>query len=172
MHGESELLSGRRVEWEPTCAALRFSSICRRARESRNYAPLLLACVEAWWVNVAWASVRKCHPSECSDASYRSPMDWYAVRSVLKNQDAYEERITLWRAASFEDAIAKAEAEAAKYAWDDVVVLPFSQSYRLDRAPQDGSEVFSLIRRSPLPPDEYLDAFFSTGDELEETIGS
>jgi hypothetical protein len=28
--------------------------------------------------------------------SYRSGMDWFAVRCVLKNQDAYEERITLW----------------------------------------------------------------------------
>jgi|GEM_PF-5333624 len=33
-----------------------------------------------------------------------------------------------------------------------------------------GAEVFSLIRRSELSPDAYLDSFFSTGSELEQSI--
>jgi len=54
-------------------------------------------------------------------------MDWFAVRQIIKNKDAYEERITLWRATSAEDAVAKAEAEAAEYVWDDGAVLAFSE---------------------------------------------
>ena len=99
-------------------------------------------------------------------------MDWFAVRHVIKNRDAYEERSTLWRATSAEDAIAKAEAEAAEYVWEDLTVLPLFQSYRLADKPEDASEVFSLIRHSPLPPDEYLDAFFSTGNELHKPTQS
>jgi hypothetical protein len=40
----------------------------------------------------------------------------------------------------------------------------------LEEAPRDGAEVFSLIKRSPLLPDAYLDSFFSTGAELEQSI--
>jgi hypothetical protein len=54
----------------------------------------------------------------------------------------------------------------------DAAVLPLFQSYRLADAPEDASEVFSRIRHSPLPPDEHLDAFFSTGNELQEPTTS
>jgi|GEM_PF-6623242 len=37
-------------------------------------------------------------------------MRWFAVRHVIKNADAYEERITVWEAASAEEAIARAES--------------------------------------------------------------
>ena len=97
-------------------------------------------------------------------------MGWYAVRHVIKNEDAYEERITVWEAASAEEAIARAESEAAEYAWEGTEPLSLYQSFELDEAPRDGAEVFSLIRRSELPPSQYLDAFFSTGSELEQTI--
>jgi hypothetical protein len=97
-------------------------------------------------------------------------MAWFAVRLVIKNQDAHEERITLWRAESFEVAIARAEADAKEYIWDALEVLPIAQSFQLADTPSDGTEVFSLIRRSPLPPDEYLNAFFSTGDELQQDL--
>jgi hypothetical protein len=41
------------------------------------------------------------------------------------------------------------------------------QSYRLSSGPSDGGEVFSLIRRSELAADRYLDTFFDTGSELQ-----
>ena len=53
-------------------------------------------------------------------------MGWYGVRHVIKwddrveNGNSYEERVTLWRADSFDDAIRRAETEAAehvKYHW-------------------------------------------------------
>jgi hypothetical protein len=45
-------------------------------------------------------------------------MGWFAVRCVFrgtKELTLYEERVTLWRADSFEDAIERAEAEADEY---------------------------------------------------------
>jgi hypothetical protein len=99
-------------------------------------------------------------------------MEWFAVRHVIKNEDAYEERITLWRADSFEDAVARAEAEAAEYAWEGTEPLQLYQAYLLPDEPGDGAEVFSLIRRSQLPPRDYLGTFFETGSEVQGNASS
>ena len=45
--------------------------------------------------------------------------------------------------------------------------LGLAQAYRLVDEPGHGAEVFSLIRRSDLPGDDYLNAFFDTGAEYE-----
>jgi hypothetical protein len=107
---------------------------------------------------------------------------WFAVRCVFRSGwpepspddppgHDYEERITLWRASSAEEAIAKAEAEAQDYASTieeaPSEFLGLSQSYELFDNPEDGAEVFSLIRRSVLNPEDYLTAFFDTGDERQ-----
>lgn len=97
-------------------------------------------------------------------------MDWFAVRHVVANEGSFEERITLWLAASAEKAIARAESEVAEYT--DAVggrALGLFQSYRLADQPVDGAEVYSLMRRSALPPESYLDTFFNTGEEFQET---
>ena len=100
-----------------------------------------------------------------------SSMDWYAVRHVIENGGNYEERVTLWRADSFENAIAQAETEAADYASKyphDGRALGLFQSFKLADSPgDDGAEVFSLIRASALSPDEYLNRFFDTGAEFQ-----
>ncbi len=97
-------------------------------------------------------------------------MEWFAVRHVIENDGSFEERITLWRASSEDDAIARAEREAEEYAasahWR---VLDMFQCYRLPETPADGHEVFSLIRRSELAAGPYLDSFFDTGNELQRT---
>ncbi len=96
-------------------------------------------------------------------------MEWFAVRHVIANEAAFEERITLWRTASAEDAIARAEREAAEYT--NTVggrALDLFQSYWLPEEPADGAEVFSLIRDSELAPDAYLNTFFDTGAEYQE----
>lgn len=103
---------------------------------------------------------------------------WFSVRCVFASgrpaagdTGQYEERVTLWRAASLDDAIARAEEEAREYAStieeSPDTYLGLAQAYMLADEPGDGAEVFSLIRRSELPHDEYLDAFFDTGDECE-----
>ncbi|MER5637269.1 hypothetical protein ABT095_09955 [Kitasatospora sp. NPDC002227] len=97
-------------------------------------------------------------------------MDWYAVRCVFEwtswEGRTYEERITLWQAASAEEAIALAEAEALTYAADNGFrYLELAQSYHLYDTPGQGAEVFSLLRDSGLEPEQYLDAYFDTGGE-------
>lgn len=63
---------------------------------------------------------------------------WFAVRCVFEwpseagESRTYEERLTLWRARSLDEAISKAESEAAEYAQADhpaLVPLDFAQAY-------------------------------------------
>lgn len=105
--------------------------------------------------------------------------EWYAVRCVfVKDLDAeeseafrYEERITLWRARSAEEAIALAEAEADQYCKANEVRRPsLAQAYHLFDPPGHGEEVFSLMRDSALPPSAYLDRFFDTGTERQTDV--
>ncbi|GAA4606162.1 hypothetical protein GCM10023195_21900 [Actinoallomurus liliacearum] len=99
---------------------------------------------------------------------------WYGVRCVIRwpQNTAYEESITVWRAASFGAAIEKAETEARDYAatcggeYTDLAQAFFIGDENLIT---DGAEVFSLIRRSGLGPDDYLTTFFDTGDEHQGT---
>ena len=105
--------------------------------------------------------------------------EWYAVRCVFRTAwiDApdgppedtlYEERITLWQATSAEEAIGLAEQEAEDYAGEEDEYLQLAQAYKLFDEPGSGAEVFSLMRSSPLEPDQYLDAFFDTGTERSQ----
>jgi len=107
---------------------------------------------------------------------------WYAVRCVFRLDDGgptstYEERITLWRAPSADEAIEMAEAEAVGYAeaLEHAEYTGFAQSFNLfvGDAVGHGDEVFSLMRDSELDTEDYLDAFFDTGAEhqgvLDET---
>lgn len=98
---------------------------------------------------------------------------WYSVRCVFAFEGTtggrtnFEERITLWRAESFDAAIAMAERDAVDYA-ENVGgrYLGLAQSYHLAEAsPTSGIEVFSLIRESDLDPDDYMSCFFDTGTE-------
>jgi hypothetical protein len=101
---------------------------------------------------------------------------WYSVRCVfqLPTDDdgyAYEERITIWKATDFDEAIALAETEAAEYVTGmDMTYIGLAQSFHLFGEPSVGQETFSLIRESDLPPDEYLDTFFDTGREFQSHI--
>lgn len=106
---------------------------------------------------------------------------WFAVRCVFRSPEAeaegataYEERITLWWAASFEDAIDRAETEAASYAAETpgCEYLDLAQAFQLgvEGAVGDGDEVFSLIRDSDLDPDAYLDRFFDDGEEYQGEV--
>lgn len=100
--------------------------------------------------------------------------DWFTVRCVFRwvSSDGmpYEERITLWRAESLDDAMEHAEQEAIEYARRNKVEFTgFAQAYQLaeDQSPEHGMEVFSLLRDSELDPEAYVRAFFDTGAEHE-----
>jgi len=104
------------------------------------------------------------------------PVDsqWYTVRCVFQSDSddgfAYEERLTLWQAESFDQAISLAEAEAVEYAEHlQVKYVGLAQAYLLvdPDPPTSGAEVFSLVRDSDLAPRDYLDRFFNTGRERQ-----
>ncbi|KRB74013.1 hypothetical protein ASE01_18635 [Nocardioides sp. Root190] len=110
-----------------------------------------------------------------------STKSWYGVRCVfaaahdkpwgprdLQPQERfYEERVTLWHAKSFKKAIALAEVEARIYAENlECEYTGLAQAFRFDDKPKQGTEVFSLLRRSTLDAPEYLDHFFDTGAEV------
>jgi hypothetical protein len=100
---------------------------------------------------------------------------WFSVRCLFRlNAEApatYEERITLWRASSPEEAVTLAEAEASEYAADVTgEYLGLAQAYSLADEPGHGAELFSLLRDSQLQPAAYLNAFFDTGDEHQGAL--
>ncbi|WP_241827152.1 DUF4288 domain-containing protein [Streptomyces graminilatus] len=100
---------------------------------------------------------------------------WYGVRCVFRHGDleVYEERVTLWVARSLDEAIARGEAEAAEYCegLDGVEYTGFAEAYAMYDSPEEGAEVFSLMRESRLPSDDYVRRFFATGDERIGAVG-
>ena len=89
---------------------------------------------------------------------------WYSVRCVFRDDDVYEERITLWRAGGYDEAIARAEDEARRLPSE---YLGLAQAFWLFDEPADGREVFSMLRQSTLCPSEYVSRYFDTGDEIQ-----
>lgn len=106
-------------------------------------------------------------------------MGWYSVRCIFRlNDDSegespYEERITLWLADDFDTAIELAEAEALDYIEDtDFAYLGLAQCFSLGddiHQLRPGTEVYSLVRKSDLQPEQYLDTFFDTGAEYQRS---
>lgn len=76
----------------------------------------------------------------------------------------------LWQASSLDEAIARAEIEAAEYAGADDRYLGLAQAFALADEPGDGVEVYSLIRDSELEPTGYLDTLFDTGTEYQQMV--
>ena len=103
---------------------------------------------------------------------------WFGVRCIFWHDgDSYEERITMWRATSLDEAIAQAEEEAQEYCEGlDCKYVGLAQAYgpATTREQEDaveiapGTEVFSLVRLSAFEPSEYIDRFFDTGSEIQE----
>jgi len=104
------------------------------------------------------------------DGSESEP-GWFGVRCIFhwSEPPTYEERITLWHADSLDDAIEQAEAEAYRYAEAlHSEYLQLAQAYWIGPTqPAHGAEVFSLLRDSTLEPDDYVDAFYDTGQERQ-----
>lgn len=101
---------------------------------------------------------------------------WYSAKTVYRHRlvqngvakTLFEERVVLFRAANFEDAIAKTETEANRYcsAVENVVYLDFVSVYYLpEETVGDGTEIYSLMRDSDLSDKEYLARFHDGGYE-------
>jgi hypothetical protein len=97
-------------------------------------------------------------------------MALFAVRSVIKFDDLYEERVVLFTASDSEDASQKAVTESLEYvdALGSGLDCGLQQIYQLDGTEiSDGTEVFSLMRTSELGADAYLSRHFDTGTERQ-----
>jgi hypothetical protein len=110
----------------------------------------------------------------CEMPKDSSGPQWFTVRCLFgaarDKGFVYEERMTLWFADSFDNAISFAEKEAAVYAKaNKLEYLDLAQVCLLPGHPTSGAEVFSLVRDSELGTDEYLDSFFDTGTERQSS---
>ena len=98
-------------------------------------------------------------------------VSWFGVRTVafFPSLSVYEERVTIWKAASLDDALELAEAEGQQYCdTHEARWCGLAQAYRIgDAALTAGSEVFSLMRTSDLDHNSYVSAFFDTGAERQ-----
>jgi len=95
-------------------------------------------------------------------------LEWFTVRCIFRfSPSTYEERITLWQASDIDAALQLAEREAITYVDEGGAeeYLGTAQAYRIGDKPEDSAEVFSLLRHSSLSANEYIENFFSTGDE-------
>ena len=102
---------------------------------------------------------------------------WYTVKCLFYHPTRrsagddflYEERVTLWRAESFQEAHGLAEEEARQYAEEaKCVFVKSTDSFHLfDQEVGSGVEVYSAMRGSNLRPDYYEKTFCVTsGDRL------
>lgn len=100
------------------------------------------------------------------------PLQWYSVRCHFRvDEGHYEERITVWQAVGFDEAINLAEAEAESYPDGDY--LGSCDCFHLPDAgmqASQGAEIYSLVRASNLEPDTYLRTFFFTGSERSAEV--
>lgn len=101
---------------------------------------------------------------------------WFGARTIYRVEKSntvtsenklYEERVVLFDANSFDEAITKAEKEAETYASNtNLTYLGYVNVFALyNNKIEDGTEVYSLMRESELEADVYIDKFFDTGSE-------
>jgi hypothetical protein len=105
---------------------------------------------------------------------------WYGAKCLFEHLDlseepgrtVYEERVVLIRATDWDDAIARSEADAARYAGElpGVRYLGFMDGYHIGPVPRitEGTEVYSLMRESALAGKDYLDRYCDDGTERRQ----
>ena len=104
---------------------------------------------------------------------------WYSVKCIFRHdhlsqkaeEHCYEERVVVLKAVSLDHAIELGEAEARAYAGDEGTshYIEFISAYHLYKpeiAP--GAEVFSIMRRSNLNKDAFLDRYYDDGTECAQ----
>jgi hypothetical protein len=73
-----------------------------------------------------------------------SEQSWYGVRCVFRHRElgVYEERLTLWRATSLDEAISRGELEAHEYCadLDGVEYVDFAEAYRMFGEPGERTD--------------------------------
>jgi Domain of unknown function (DUF4288) len=96
---------------------------------------------------------------------------WYSVRCLFRSDRiddgqpvrTFEERVVIFRAVSYEGAIAKGEAEAKKYAenWPHPKILEHIVAFGiLEEELNEGQEVWSCMRDLDISDEEFLKRFY------------
>jgi hypothetical protein len=94
---------------------------------------------------------------------------WFAVQSIFlieagavlaERGQAYEDRITLWPAATAEEAVEKARIDSERYASENGYdQIDHISTYKLFDPTVDGAEVWSVTGESWLDPENYVERF-------------
>lgn len=104
---------------------------------------------------------------------------WFGVKCLFEHRGleakpgnrVYEERIIVVLASSFEEAVARAETEAAEYIGGHGKYLGFCDAYGTGRAVlAEGGEVYSLMREVALDQREFIDRYHDDGTEKSREV--
>lgn len=96
---------------------------------------------------------------------------WYAVKCVYYDSinSLYEDRVTLYRAKTADEAMDKAEIEAREIceALDGYEFTGYIETFHLfDEEFKDGVELYSTLRKSKLSKKQYIKKYIRTGNEV------
>ncbi|HEX7900405.1 MAG TPA: DUF4288 domain-containing protein [Planctomycetota bacterium] len=108
---------------------------------------------------------------------------WFAAKSLHLHRDlagdrgasCFEERIVLIRAASVDDALKRAEREAARYARGQAAVefLGYLAVFALSGdAMEEGLEVYSILRSVALSKRDFIRRYYDDGSFHVEKLGT
>lgn len=103
---------------------------------------------------------------------------WYSAKCIIKHLDLlepgdvhYEERVVLLWADSLDHAIERGEEEAAEYVASigDAEYAGFVSVFRIGEEPiGDRCEVYSLMRKTSMETDDFLDRYHDDGTECTQ----
>jgi hypothetical protein len=105
---------------------------------------------------------------------------WYSVKGIFRwyfkdtgETANFEERVVLFRAGSFEEALALATDEARVYCTEDksanfkIESLGHFRAYLIDEKPTQGVEVFSRLMDSKLSAPSFLKRYYPSSHEQQ-----
>jgi hypothetical protein len=104
---------------------------------------------------------------------------WFSAKGLFRHgslskrsgKQVYEERIVLFRAGDFHEAIALADAEARQYAADleAAEYLGYVDVYELEPdSLGHEAEVYSLMRSTELNPEEFITRYHADGTQRSQ----
>lgn len=100
---------------------------------------------------------------------------WYGIKCLIEHDGlseepgshVYEERVVIFCAPDFDQAIARAEREVADYAQaNGARYIGYCNAYKIDAlAIEDGTEVYSVMREVPLPCADFITRYYDDGTD-------
>ena len=98
---------------------------------------------------------------------------WYGVKCLIEkiglsevpDAHVYEERVVIFRASDFDDAMEQAEREASEYAQQSGGhYIGYCNAFKIDSAKiENGTEVYSVMREVTASPSEFITRYYDDG---------